>query len=195
VDAMQYDITLPADYDLDIIRHRVATRGTGTDAFPGLALKAYTVREKGVDGSPVNQYAPFYLWAEPAGMKEFLFGPGFAGLVADFGRPPVRHWTGVALRPGPDRDGVALSAGRRITRMDPAVPLSTTMTDAVHQLDDLAATAGVHTAAVVVDLASWELLHFTLWAQPVAPEGPGERYRVLHTSTPQLADLRPGRQW
>ncbi|WP_433257560.1 DUF4865 family protein [Streptosporangium sp. CA-135522] len=35
---MQYEITLPADYDMKIIRHRVATRGSAMDAFPGLGL-------------------------------------------------------------------------------------------------------------------------------------------------------------
>jgi hypothetical protein len=59
--AMQYEITLPADYDMEIIRERVATRGAALDDFAGLGLKAYLIRERGVDGSPVNQYAPFYL--------------------------------------------------------------------------------------------------------------------------------------
>src|SRR4051794_30507796 len=100
--AMQYEITLPADYDMSVIRHRVATRGAGTDDFPGLGVKAYAVRERGVAGSPVNQYAPFYFWAEAEGMDRFLFGPGFATLSADFGRPRVRSMNGVAFVAGPD---------------------------------------------------------------------------------------------
>src|SRR3954471_3200474 len=97
---MQYEITLPADYDMGIIRKRVADRGHLTDAFPGLALKAYLVRERAADASwpkahsTVNQYAPFYLWRTSEGMNSFLWGPGFRGLSADFGRPPVRHWLG-----------------------------------------------------------------------------------------------------
>jgi hypothetical protein len=67
--AMRYAITLPSDYDMNIIRHRVATRGHLLDTFHGLGLKAYFIRERGVDGSPVNQYAPFYLWASIAGMN------------------------------------------------------------------------------------------------------------------------------
>ncbi|MCW2914583.1 MAG: hypothetical protein JWN52_2651 [Actinomycetia bacterium] len=38
--AMQYEITLPADYDMKIIRHRVATKGHLLDAFPGLGEHA-----------------------------------------------------------------------------------------------------------------------------------------------------------
>lgn len=69
--AMQYEITLPADYDMGIVHERVAARGRLLDAFPGLGLKAYLVRERGAD-SPVNQYAPFYLWVTPEGMNSFL---------------------------------------------------------------------------------------------------------------------------
>lgn len=42
--AMQYEITLPGDYDMGIIRRRVAGRGAATDAFSGLGLKAYAIR-------------------------------------------------------------------------------------------------------------------------------------------------------
>ena len=99
--AMQYEITLPADYDMGIIRHRVATRGERTDSLRGLGLKAYSIREKGVNGSPVNQYAPCYLWVTQSGMNDFLLGPGFAGLCDDFGRPAVRHWNVLTFEPGP----------------------------------------------------------------------------------------------
>ena len=78
--AMQYVITLPADYDMGIIRDRVTTKGPLLDTFPGLGLKAYLIRERGVDISPVNQYAPFYLWATVDGMTRFLWGGGgFSG--------------------------------------------------------------------------------------------------------------------
>lgn len=117
--AMQYEITLPADYDMAIIRQRVATKGAMTDDFEGLGLKAYGIRERGVDGSPVNQYAPFYLWASVEGMNQFLWGAGFAGLSRDFGRPIVRQWTGLAFERGPadraavDRSGPRTRAGER----------------------------------------------------------------------------------
>ncbi len=37
--AKQYEITLPADYDMGVIRERVATKGHLLDAFPGLGFK------------------------------------------------------------------------------------------------------------------------------------------------------------
>lgn len=115
---MQYELTLPADYDMSIIRRRVATRGHRTDDFPGLGLKAYLIRER-ANGSPVNQYAPFYLWHDTGGMSRFLVGGGgFHGTVDDFGRPPVRHWTGIAMERGPGE--VPRSATREITAMPDA---------------------------------------------------------------------------
>ena len=38
---MQYRIALPADYDMGIIRQRIAARGHLTDDFPQLSFKAY----------------------------------------------------------------------------------------------------------------------------------------------------------
>jgi hypothetical protein len=52
---MQYEITLPVGYDMDIIRHRVATKGHLTNDVPGLGLKACLIRERGTDGPPVDQ--------------------------------------------------------------------------------------------------------------------------------------------
>lgn len=186
--AMQYEITLPADYDMTIIRRRVATRGAATDAFPGLGVKAYAVRERGVLGSPVNQYAPFYLWADPAGMNQFLFGPPFAGLSADFGRPVVRHWTGVAFRPGPAWADSPTAATRAISSLPAEVPVADIVHAAIADLDAAQDTAGLHSCALAVDPATWEMVQFRLWAQEPADSW-GQRYQVLHVSAPHLQTL------
>jgi len=70
--AMQYEITLPADYDMQIIRDRVGATGHLLDSYPGLGVKAFLIRQRGVDGATSNQYAPFYLWADAAGAASFL---------------------------------------------------------------------------------------------------------------------------
>ncbi|MFD4655368.1 DUF4865 family protein [Kitasatospora sp. NPDC058444] len=215
--AMQYEITLPADYDMGIIRKRVADKGHLLDAYPGLGLKAYLVRERGRQGSPVNQYAPFYLWRTAEGMNSFLWGPGFRGLSADFGRPAVRHWLGAGLAHGasgassasaPASVLVSATAPASVTA-EPAPGPPTTATretvrlpesadpaEAVERaLADLPAHPALHTAAVAVDPSRWELLRFALWHGP-APEGePGVRYRVLHLSHPELDRLPAGRHW
>ena len=94
--AMQYELTLPSDYDMSVIRARVARIGHLLDDWEGLGFKTYLTRERGVNGSPVNQYAPFYLWNTVEGMNSFLWEGAFQGLSHDFGRPSVRQWTGIA---------------------------------------------------------------------------------------------------
>ncbi|WFB06401.1 DUF4865 family protein [Streptomyces sp. LX-29] len=192
--AMQYRITLPADYDMTIIRRRVRTKGHLLDDFPGLGLKAYGIRERGVDGSPVNAYAPFYLWTSTEAMNGFLWGPGFRGLSHDFGRPTVENWLGLGFARGP---ATAAAPGFFSRRAEP-VPAGTdpdaAVERALEELEHRAAADGVHCAAVGIDPHRWELLHFTLWAD-AAPTADGELYQVLHLSAPHLDELPRGRGW
>ncbi|MFI6843956.1 DUF4865 family protein [Kitasatospora sp. NBC_00085] len=193
--AMQYEIILPADHDMGIIRQRVADKGHLLDAFPGLGLKAYLIRERGRAGSPVNEYAPFYLWRTPEGMNSFLWGPGFRGLSQDFGRPAVRHWLGTGLRRGPARDA-PVTATRHATRHIERLPEGADPAEAVEAaLAALPDHPALHTAAVAVDPSRWELLRIALW-DGAAPEAePGTRYEVLHLSSPELDRLPAGRHW
>ncbi|MFC5720423.1 DUF4865 family protein [Streptomyces gamaensis] len=200
--AKQYEITLPADYDMGIIRKRVADNGHVLDDRAGMALKAYLVRERGVDGSPVNQYAPFYLWHDTAAMSHFLVGGGgFQGIVRDFGRPVVRHWAGVATRRGAARTAVPRAASRRLTALpEDADPTGLGLTALVERETDrlhaLARRDDVHSAALAVDPHHWQLLRFVLWEREVpAEEEATERYEVLHLSVPGIDGLPDGRHW
>ncbi|MCX3062240.1 DUF4865 family protein [Streptomyces beihaiensis] len=192
--AMQYEMTLPADYDMDIIRNRVAAKGHLLDDHPGLGAKAYLMRVRGERGSPVNLYGSFYLWASPQGMNSFLWGPGFQGVVNDFGRPVVQHWTGLAYEAGPATATVARSAVRRRTPVEPGADLAATAADAVDEVTRLAAGDGVLYAAAGVDPRTWERVTFSVWAHG-APEAPGDVYQVLHVSQPERGRLTAGRQW
>ncbi|MFE5580962.1 DUF4865 family protein [Kitasatospora sp. NPDC056531] len=189
--AMQYEITLPADYDMGVIRKRVADKGHLLDAHPGLGLKAYLVRERGRDGSPVNQYAPFYLWHTAEGMNSFLWGPGFRGLSADFGRPAVHHWLGAGLAGG-SRTAAPTSATRVTVRLPETADPAEAVERALSELPDHPA---LHTAVVAVDPSRWELLRFALWHGPAPEDEPGARYQVLHLSRPELDRLPTGRHW
>lgn len=200
--AQQYEITLPADYDMKIIRKRVRDGGHVLDDRAGLGLKAYVIRERGIDGSPVNQYAPFYLWNDTGAMAQFLVGGGgFQNIIRDFGRPVARHWVGIACHAGPARTAPPQAASRRLTSipsdMDPdgtGLGLSQLIEREAEQLQQLSRHDGVHTAALAVDPHHWQLLRFVLWTDTSAPdEDATERYEVLHLSAPGLCDLPVGR--
>jgi hypothetical protein len=192
--AMQYGITLPADYDMGVIRDRVATKGHLLDGWEGLGLKAFLIRERGVHGSPVNQYAPFYLWNTVGGMNSFLWGGPFQGIPDDFGRPSVRQWSGLAYEEG----GAAGSAARvAVLRRQPVpdgVRLTEVAAEAARETGRLAGEDGALLAAAAVDTSRWELVHFSLWEHD-APKPGGEVYEVLHLSAPERGRLPRGRQW
>lgn len=188
--AMQYQIVLPADYDMGVIRERIATRGHMTDDFDGLGLKAYMYRERGVGGSSVNEYACFYLWNDIGGMSRFLWGgKGFGGIVAGFGRPVVKHWTGVAASAGTARAFAPRSATRQIELLPADVDPTDVVEAELASLRKTAATDGVHTTALAIDPRVWELVRFTLWQGEPAPDAPGDRYEVRHLSAPGIDAL------
>lgn len=192
--AMQYELTLPADYDTAVIRARVARIGHLLDEWDGLGFKAYLLRERGQYGSPVNQYAPFYLWNTVEGMNAFLWGGAFQGLSNDFGRPSVRQWSGLAYEDGVSVGSAARFAVRRRQLVPEGVELAEVMADAVSETQRLAGADGAVLAAAAVDASRWELVHFSLWEHD-APKADGDMFQVLHLSTPGLGRLPRGRQW
>ncbi|GGF30261.1 DUF4865 family protein [Subtercola lobariae] len=196
--AMQYQITLPADYDMGIIRERVATRGFALDQYPGLGLKAYLIREAGVNGSAVNQYAPFYLWNAPLAAGTFLWGgDGFGNIVRDFGRPVAQTWVGAGFARGPAGDEAPTVAVRSIIHLTDDADPQPLVASRVDALPALVGQPGLHSVAVAVDPRTWQLVEFSLWA--VAPDAEWieaaadsrdtETYEVLHLSSPGLARL------
>ena len=190
--AVQYELTLPADYDMGVIRDRVARVGHLLDDWDGLGFKAFLVRERGTYGSPVNQYAPFYLWNTVEGMNAFLWGGGFQRLSDDFGRPSVRQWTGLVYEEGGGSH--ARFAVRRRQPVPGSEQLADVVADAVREARRLAAEDGAVLAAAAVDTSRWELVHFSLWEHDT-PKADGNVSEVLHLSAPGRARLPRGRQW
>jgi len=82
---MQYKITLPNDYHMDIIRKRVKENGSKTDALAGLYFKMYLITEKEKNGNLYNSYAPLYLWNDSNGMNHFIFDGFFNNIIESFG--------------------------------------------------------------------------------------------------------------
>ncbi|MFF3643460.1 DUF4865 family protein [Streptomyces sp. NPDC002564] len=193
--ATQYEITLPADYDMGVIRHRVASKGHLLDAFPGLGFKAYLMRERGRNGSPVNQYAPFYLWNTDEGMNSFLWGPGFRGLVGDFGRPVVQNWTALAYAEGGASAVTPKVAVRRRQQIPESAPLPEFADELADEATTLAGLEGAVCALTAVDPRTWEAVHFSLWEDRAPRQAVGDVFEVLHLSTPERAKVTHGRQW
>ncbi|MFI2204947.1 DUF4865 family protein [Streptomyces sp. NPDC020192] len=193
--AMQYEFTLPADYDMGIIRSRVARVAHLLDDWDGLGVKTYILRERGVHGSPVNQYGPFYLWNTVEGMNTFLWGEGaFQRTVNDFGRPVIRQWTGLAFEEGTAGGSAPAFAVQRRQPVPEGVELATFTEEAAAETARLAAEDGAVLAAAVVDTRAWELVHFSLWEHDT-PNADGDIFQVLHLSAPGRDRLPRGRQW
>lgn len=187
--ATQYDITLPADYDMDIVRRRVATRGHALDDYAGLTLKAYLVRDRNRH-APVNSYSPFYIWEDDTVASRFHWGgEGFAGIVRDFGRPLVHVWLGADHRLGPACELAPDHAIRTVRAIsahtDPQVAADQArlLSNQILELD------GVHSTAWAIDPTTWQLVRFTLLAGRPSPDITTaaehvEEYEVLHISAP-----------
>jgi hypothetical protein len=187
--ATQYAIPLPADYDMTVIRRRVAERGHLLDDRPGLRLKAYLVQDT-ARGATRNQYAPFYLWADTGAAASFLWGGGgFAGIVRDFGRPTVTTWLGVELRRGPAH-GASAAWATLDRRPLPAGEDPSAEAERLRRvLDDGAGDDGVHSIAAAIDPTRWESVIFTLRATEASVAPGGTVFEVLHLSEPQADTL------
>jgi hypothetical protein len=191
--AAQYEILLPADYDMGIIRRRVCERGAVLDGRAGLGLKAYLIQDV-AEQSPINAYAPFYLWRDPAALAAFHWGgQGFSGIVHDFGRPAVRTWIGGGFSRG---EAFAATTPAYASRRLRPLASSIDPVDAASMLDQdgqaVRGGPGVHSHAWGIDPNTWQSVELTLFARhPGKVQAPDTTvYRVLHLSTPEIDDIR-----
>lgn len=187
---MHYPIDLPADYDMDIIRRRVATRGSATDDRRGLLCKAYCVSEAGADGSTTNRYAPFYIWTDTRAAAEFLWGgTGFDGIVRDFGRPRVLSWLPAAGAGGHCAATDVTAAVLRTQQIPRDAELTEVARGLAARVEERGDDACVHLTFAGIDPTTWATVEFTTYAeaQPPAYGEPGVEttvFGVLHISRP-----------
>ena len=188
----QYTVTLPADYDMQIIRKRVASKGPAFDHFPGLGVKVFMIRQKKHFGAESNQYAPVYLWPSVEPMWKFIAGDGFKGIVDSFGWTPIHYWLGFAYACAADIDWRALrSVTREQTMIQPGTDLPALRArenDCAR--DAVAAASGPVARAVGVDTDRWALVRFDYWTreQSSLPDDAWS-YEVFHVSAPHPSDL------
>lgn len=179
--SMQYSVPLPTDYDMQIIRDRVARSGHLLDGFPGLNFKAYLIREKET-GAPGNEYAPFYLWDDIDGMRRFcLDDPGYSSIVRDFGRRPIQDWTVIDVAHGP----ADLEAAQVLTLSEHTLPAGAAPSAVVPTLTgpflDSPTTRTARRIAAV-DVTTWTVILVEIGTEADPAGTDGARYEVLHVS-------------
>lgn len=188
--AAQYEIALPTDYNMGIIRRRVAARGHALDARPGLGLKAYLIRDVAGCAS-TNAYAPFYLWTDPRALAALHWGgQGFSGIVSDFGRPVVQTWIGGDFYRGPSHEPAPTFATKTVLTLSNAEDPK----DEAMQLKELAHSTSdeddTHSVAWAINPTTWQGVIFRLSSSRPDDSAATTIYEVLHLSTPELAKLR-----
>ena len=188
--AMHYSFPLPADYDMNIIRRRIATRGPAFDTFPHLGFKAFMIAEKGVYGSQENSYSPFYLWQSEQGMLDFFCGDSFQALTQAFGWPRVYTWMVVAFNEGKHRHSLkAAFATRELVQIAPYTSLAEWQQVELAQQQEVLTHPNLYARLVAFDPWTWTLVRFTLWQElPVLDTHSAymRAYQVLHFSAPLL---------
>ena len=186
---LNYQLSLPHTFDMKSLRERIPGIGTRFDNLAGIAAKAFLVREKDANGSPLNQYAPFYLFTTDAAAASFLWeGEEFTGVVSAYGRPLVLTWIGGGYVRGPAVAEVPTWAVRTVSRLPVDAAPAATAAAAKDRLVQRASEAGLHSAAFGIDTRTWELVTFTMHTDKPAL-GDGELYEVVHLSAPDEALL------
>src|SRR5260370_29100873 len=189
---LQYPLTLPADYDMSIIRRRIATRHAPFDRMAGLGFKAFLIRERST-GAHVNEYAPFYVWTQLSAVRDFLLGAGFDGVVQSFGRPAV--FQGLVTELQLNADGSALGDARSMTieriSLKPRTDLGRWAVDETDlhlaRIDE----PRLLPRLVALEASGWTAVRAELWAGPeIAHSAAAARYEVLHVSAPDWQALQ-----
>jgi hypothetical protein len=179
--AMQYSFTLPADYDMAIVRQRIADKGHLLDHFDGLLLKSYLHAERGPT-SHENLYAPFYVWRDSAAMQRFLGSEGFANLAAAFGWPSIRIWPVWDVYLSPEARH-ARFASRHIQSIAPYTALDV-MREEQRQLLQHDVERGALAAVSAFEPTTWTHVNFRLWDETRPAQQADQWYDVGHISQP-----------
>lgn len=178
--SLHYSITLPDDYDMARIEHRVRTRARLFAEVPGLELKAFLASSR-ADGAHRNVYAPFYVWRQSAGLADFLSGPLFGAVIGAFGRPAAFD------RPVLEFDVAAHAVAPSVATFESMAADRGAQPTEIWQWEKWAqrralSLPGLCAACSTLDTASWTVTRVRFWAAAAAVRGVGpeaQRLRVL----------------
>lgn len=185
--AMQYSHRLPADYDLEIIRQRVAQRGPLWDDTQGLIFKLFALQRRQQHGASGNVYASIYLWSDSDAAVRFLTDDRFNAVVDAFGRPQIETWLPLDARNGRARKPLSVYRHEReIDAMEDRAALRAAEVELNRSIAARTDTVAVWSA---LDLASWRLVRFTVSSAPPDAARGGAVYEVMHAAQPERERL------
>lgn len=186
--AMQYSHRLPADYDLQIIRQRVAERGPLWDDTQGLVCKVFALQQRNRHGATGNLYASVYLWSDSGAAVRFLMDERFQAVVDAFGRPQIETWLPLDARRGHATQALSLYRDERVLKA--AEDRAALQAQEIEVNREIAARADTVAVWAALDLSAWRLIRFTLSSAPADPARGGEVYDVMHLARPELDQLK-----
>ncbi|MBO0475279.1 hypothetical protein IGL98_003255 [Enterococcus sp. DIV0840] len=177
MNAMQYKIILPDDYDMSLIRKRVEENGAKTDHLQGLLFKAYLISEK-VQGAISNSYSPLYVWENTDGMNQFIFGGFYDNIIHDFGWQTVQ--IGVPLTVDLKDN---FSNATYLLEQTIAIPEPQSLTDLPNELLKIQETLPKHNVGklIVYNPDKWKAVIFGFYTEKPL-QGEAVLYEILHVS-------------
>ncbi|MEI5990674.1 hypothetical protein A5881_002179 [Enterococcus termitis] len=178
MNAMQYKIILPDDYDMSLIRKRVKENGTKTDHFQGLLFKAYLISEK-VQGTVSNSYAPLYVWNDSEGMNQFIFEGFYDNIIHDFGWQTIQIGIPLTLNMEDQFSDACYLLEKTI-----AIKESSSLLQIPKELISRHATLPENSVGklIVYNPDKWQAVAFGFYTEKPHPQD-ASLYEILHIST------------
>ncbi|GEM_PF-3109641 len=179
--ALQYSIHLPHDMDDAIIEDRVAKRAPVFEELDGMVHKAFLYNRND------KLYAPFYVWENLPGARDFLFDELFQGFVDNFHRPRMRSW--IVLH----QSGGDLVMPPSFARCESdLVPAEESLEDLIEnqrvKQQEALKNPNLYYHLTALNPDRWELMHYSLWKDAASAPRPEsdcvQDFEVLHLNEP-----------
>lgn len=186
----QYQIQLPADYDLGAIRKFLEGRGAVWDAAPDLYFKAFLLREARSFGAIANSFSSVYLWQHGKAFRDWLVRGGYKVVTDRLGRAEIETFFALdAFRGKADE-------ARFLYREDLGIPLDADLTAAFAREIELAreraAQPDVMSAVTGLDPRHWKFVRILLSEGEPRGNERGVAYQIVHLSRPLVDTLPQG---
>ncbi|WP_026884537.1 DUF4865 family protein [Clostridium akagii] len=177
---MQYKITLPRDYDMNIIRKRVQDNGYKTDGFLDLQFKAYLITEKNKNKNKniCNSYSPLYIWNNNVGMNKFLFDGYYDNIIDSFGWQQINIGIPLYTKMKPN-----FSGSTHILEITGSIPESASLTTFKKQQVDLETSYEILGETCIYTPDKWGFSKIYFFKEtPEELHDLGTIYEILHLS-------------